>query len=260
MTNLFALDGAVALVTGSSRGIGRELAIGFGRAGATVVVHGRDTTKLDSTLVEIRALAEAEGWAGAISASSFDVTAEAEVDRAIDGILEEHGRLDVLVNNAGITHREPLVDVSLDDWNRVIETNLTGAFLVGRSAAQPMLAQGSGSIINICSVQTDLARPTIAPYVAAKGGLRNLTRAMTAEWASRGVRVNGIAPGYIATELTAPLIADEDFNSWITGRTPAGRWGAVADLVGPAVFLASDAAAFVHGQVLFVDGGMTVVV
>ena len=153
-----------------------------------------------------------------------------------------------------------MLDVSLADWNRVITTDLTSAFLVGREVARHQLARGSGKIINICSVQTDLARPSIAPYTAAKGGLRNLTRAMTAEWAAGGLQINGIAPGYIHTEMTQALVDDTAFNDWILGRTPAARWGTVDDLIGPAVFFASPASNYVNGQVLFIDGGMTAVV
>ena len=170
------------------------------------------------------------------------------------------GPLDILVNNAGIQHRVPMLDLDVADWERVISTDLTSAFLVGREAARHMIPRGRGKIINICSVQTDLARPTIAPYVAAKGGLRNLTRAMTAEWAASGLQINGIAPGYIHTEMTQNLVDDEQFNTWILGRTPAHRWGTPKDLAGPVVWLASSGSDFVNGQTIFIDGGMTVVV
>lgn len=260
MKNPFSLAGQVALITGSSRGIGHELARGFGRAGASVVVHGRTPQRVASALTALKECSRSEGWIGSLGSSCFDVTDEPGVEDSLSIIVKEHEKIDILVNNAGITHREPLVNVSLENWNAVIATDLTGAFLVGRNAARYMLARGSGSIINICSIQTELARPTIGAYVSAKGGLRNLTRAMAAEWAGSGVRVNALAPGYIETELTANLVADESFNSWIVGRTPASRWGSVQDLVGPAIFLASSAASFVHGQTLFVDGGMSVVV
>ncbi|NUP74793.1 MAG: SDR family oxidoreductase, partial [Sinomonas sp.] len=161
---------------------------------------------------------------------------------------------------AGIQHRVPLFDLDLADWDRVIRTDLTSAFLVGRAAARGMAERGAGKIINICSVQTDLARPSIGAYTAAKGGLRNLTRAMTAEWAGSGLQINGIAPGYIHTEMTQNLVDDAEFNAWILGRTPARRWGTVDDVAGPVVWLASAASDFVNGQTIFVDGGMTVVV
>jgi len=170
------------------------------------------------------------------------------------------GPIELMVNNAGLQHREPLLELSLDNWNRVQQVDLTSAFLVGREVARHQLVRGSGKIINICSVQTDLARPSIAAYTAAKGGLRNLTRAMTAEWAAGGLQINRLAPGYIHTEMTQALVDDSMFNNWILGRTPAARWGTVDDLVGPAIFLASPASSYMNGQVLFVDGGMTAVV
>lgn len=255
MSNPFDLAGRRALVTGSSRGIGLAIARSLLEAGAHVVVHGRDETTLDATT----ALLAEDFGADAVSSAVFDVTQEPSV---IDGIrgVEDAGPLDILVNNAGLQHREPMLEVSLENWERVIRTDLTSAFLVGRTAARGMVARGRGAIVNICSVQTDLARPTIGAYTAAKGGLRNLTKAMTAEWAGSGVRVNGVAPGYIRTELTQTLVDDPAFNAWVLGRTPIGRWGEPEDIGGAVVWLASDASRFVTGQVVFVDGGMTAVV
>jgi gluconate 5-dehydrogenase len=252
----FDLTGRTALITGSSRGIGRSIADGLAAAGATIVLNGVDPARLAAARDE---LAATHGEARVL-AYAFDITDESAVAAAVAAIEEAAGGIDVLVNNAGIQHREPLVDVSLEDWRRVIDIDVTGAFLVGRTVARGMLARGAGKIINIASVQTDLARVTIGPYTAAKGALRNLTRAMTAEWAGSGLQINAIAPGYIHTEMTQKLVDDPDFNSWILGRTPANRWGTVADLAGPAVFFASSASDYVNGQVLFVDGGMTVVV
>jgi gluconate 5-dehydrogenase len=197
---------------------------------------------------------------GPVAARAFDVTAPDQVRDGVRWVESTVGPIEILVNNAGLQHREALLDVSLADWNRVLTTDLTSAFLVGREVARHQLARGHGKIINICSVQTELARPSIAAYTAAKGGLRNLTRAMTAEWAAGGLQINGIAPGYIHTEMTQPLVDDEAFNGWIIARTPAARWGTPDDLVGPAVFLASSASDYVNGQVLFIDGGMTAVV
>jgi gluconate 5-dehydrogenase len=255
-SNLFDLTGRVALVTGSSRGIGNVIATGLARAGATVVLNGRDPQRLTEARDALRdTVPEA-----ACDIAAFDVTDETAVTSGVAETIERNGDIDILVNNAGFQHREPMLDLSLEDWDDVLRTDLTSAFIVGRTVARGMVERGRGKIVNICSVQAELARPSIAPYTAAKGGLRNLTRAMAAEWASRGVQINGIAPGYFATELTASLVADPDFSSWVTGRTPAGRWGSTEDLVGPAVFLASDASAFVNGQILFVDGGMTAVV
>ena len=255
-SNLFDLTGRIALVTGSSRGIGKELAAGLADAGATIVLHGRNTQTLAATTAEFAKRFGPER----IFSYAFDVTDAQAVASNIAAIEAEVGPIRILVNNAGIQHRVPLLELEVADWQRVLDTNLTSAFLVGREAARGMLERGEGKIINICSVQTDLARPTIAAYTAAKGGLRNLTRAMTAEWASAGLQINGIAPGYIHTEMTQNLVDDETFNSWILGRTPAGRWGSVADLAGPAVWLASDGSNYVNGQTIFIDGGMTVVV
>ena len=256
MTTAFDLSGRTALVTGSSRGIGMAIASGLARAGARVVLNGLDQQRLERTRGQ---LAELFG-PDAVAAAPFDVTDPEQVLAGVQRIEAEVGPIEILVNNAGLQHRQPLLDVSIEDWNRVLTADLTSAFLVGREVARHQLGRGSGKIINVCSVQTDLARPSIAPYTAAKGGLRNLTRAMTAEWAAGGLQINGIAPGYIHTEMTQSLVDDPDFNSWILGRTPAARWGTVDDLVGPAVFFASPASDYVNGQVLFIDGGMTAVV
>lgn len=255
MTNPFDLTGRRALVTGSSRGIGHAIARSLLDAGAHVVVHGRDIAAVEASAASL----SQEFGADAVSAAAFDITDE---DSVLTGIraIEAEGAIDILVNNAGMQHREPMLDVSLENWERVIRTDLTSAFLVGRTAARAMVERGSGAIVNICSVQTDLARPTIGAYTAAKGGLRNLTKAMTAEWAGRGVRVNGVAPGYIRTELTQALVDDPTFNTWVLGRTPIGRWGEPEDIGGAVVWLSSDASRFVSGQVVFVDGGMTAVV
>lgn len=253
---LFDLTSTVALVTGSSRGIGRALAEGLAGAGATVVLNGRDTDRLERTRAE---LAERFGE-DRVHAYAFDVTDAAAVDAAVAEVEAAVGALGVLVNNAGVQHRVPLVDLDVADWRRVLDTDLTAAFLVGRAVARGMISRGRGKIVNIASVQSDLARPGIAPYTAAKGGLRNLTRAMAAEWAGAGLQVNALAPGYLATEMTQALVDDEQFTAWVVGRTPAARWGTTADLVGPAVWLASPASDFVQGQTIFVDGGMTVVV
>lgn len=255
-SSLFDLTSRLALVTGSSRGIGRSLATGFAEAGATVVLHGRDEGRLASTTEEL----VARFGPDRIRSIAFDITDADAVRDGIASVEAEVGPLDVLVNNAGVQHRVPMLALDVADWERVIRTDLTSAFLVGREAARGMISRGRGKIVNIASVQTDLARPTIAAYTAAKGGIRNLTRAMTAEWAGHGLQINALAPGYIHTEMTQNLVDDETFNSWILGRTPAHRWGTTADLVGPAVWLASSGSDFVNGQVVFVDGGMTVVV
>ncbi|HEX6356405.1 SDR family oxidoreductase [Actinophytocola sp.] len=252
---VFDLTGRIALVTGSSRGIGLGIAEGLAEAGATIVLNGVDPVRLDETRARL-----ARRFGDRVAAQAFDIVDEDAVVAAVDAIETGVGPIDVLVNNAGIQHREPLMEVALADWRRVVDVNLTGAFVVGRTVAARMRPRRAGKIVNICSVQTDLARPTIGPYTAAKGGLRNLTRAMTAEWAGDGLQINGIAPGYIHTEMTQNLVDDEAFNTWILGRTPARRWGTVSDVVGPAVWLSSSASDYVNGQVIFVDGGMTVVV
>lgn len=249
---LFDLTGRVALVTGSSRGIGREIARGLADAGALVILHGRDPERLEATRLEFAASYGSDR----ISAVAFDITDPAEVAEA-ERIA---GPIRILVNNAGVQHRVPLLDLEPADWQRVLDTNLTSAFLVGRAVARGMIERGRGKIISVASVQTDLARASIGAYTASKGGIRNLTRAMTAEWAEHGIQINAIAPGYIHTEMTQKLVDDQDFNAWIVGRTPARRWGRTADLTGPAVWLASDGSDFVNGQVVFIDGGMTVVV
>ncbi|WP_460797106.1 glucose 1-dehydrogenase [Microbacterium sp. GXF0217] len=255
MTNPFDLTGRRALVTGSSRGIGLAIARSLLDAGAHVVIHGRGAEAAEATAAAIAG----EYGADAVSSAAFDITDEDAVARGIRAI-DEAGPIEILVNNAGVQHREPMLDVSLENWDRVLRTDLTSAFLVGREVARAMIPRGRGAIVNICSVQTDLARPTIGAYTAAKGGLRNLTKAMTAEWAPHGVRVNGVAPGYIRTELTQALVDDPAFNTWVLGRTPAGRWGEAEDIGGAVVWLSSDASRFVTGQVVFVDGGMTAVV
>jgi gluconate 5-dehydrogenase len=255
-TDLFDLTGRVALVTGSSRSIGRTLADGLVAAGATVVLNGLDPDRLATTAAAFAATYGGERvWARA-----FDVTDEPAVTDALAWVEAEVGPLDVLINNAGVQHRVPMLDLALADWDRVITADLTSAFVVGRAAARSMITRGRGKIINIGSVQSDLARATIAPYTAAKGGLRNLTRAMAAEWGRHGIQANSLAPGYIHTEMTQNLVDDPDFNSWVVGRAPAGRWGRSVDLVGPAVWLASSASDYVNGQTIFVDGGMTAVV
>ncbi|MCU1574568.1 MAG: family oxidoreductase [Micrococcaceae bacterium] len=255
MSGLFDLTGRVALVTGSSRGIGNALARGLAGAGATVVLNGLSGQRLS----DAAALLEGE-FPGRVFSRAFDVTDARAVAGGVGWINDEVGPLDILVNNAGVQHRVPMLELAVEDWERVLAGDLTSAFLVGREAARGMIGRGRGKIINIGSVQAELARPTIAPYVAAKGGLRNLTRAMTAEWAGSGLQINSVAPGYIHTEMTQNLVDDEAFNGWILGRTPAARWGTVEDLVGPVVWLASDGANFVNGQTIFIDGGMTVVV
>ncbi|GAB1330556.1 SDR family oxidoreductase [Streptomyces sennicomposti] len=246
---LFDIAGRTALVTGSSRGIGLALARGLAQAGCTVVLNGRDA----DTLAEAAAALPGDR----VHTAAFDVTDGASVAAGIADVEERVGPLDILVNNAGMQLRAPLLDFTDADWHRVVDTNLTSAFLVGREAARRMTARGHGKIVNICSLQSEVVRPGIAPYAAAKGALKMLTKGMCADWGPYGVQVNGLGPGYVETELTRPLVEDEEFSSWVRGRTPAGRWGRTEDLVGALLFLVSPAADFVSGQVLYVDGGMT---
>lgn len=245
---LFDLKGRRALVTGSSQGIGLALARGLAAAGAEIVLNGRDSGKLAETVGTMptgtRMLA-------------FDVTDHAAARAAIDRFEAETGPIDILVNNAGMQHRAPLEDFPADAFERLLQTNIASVFHVGQAVARHMIGRGRGKIINIASVQTALARPSIAPYTATKGAVGNLTKGMATDWAKHGLQCNAIAPGYFDTPLNAALVADPAFSAWLEKRTPAGRWGNVEELVGACIFLASDASTFVNGHILYVDGGIT---
>ena len=247
---LFDLSGRTALVTGSTRGIGVAIARALAGAGASVAINGRSAAAVDQ---RVEAFA-ADGLAAV--AAPFDVTDE----RAVTEGVERLGAVDVLVNNAGLTERKPLEQWSLAEWERIFALNVTGAFLVSRAVVPAMIERRRGKIVNVCSVSSELARQTNAAYTATKGALRNLTKAMCADWARYGIQANGLAPGYIATDLTVPLQEDREFDAWLKARVPAGRWGVPDDLAGAAVFLAAPASDFVNGQVLYVDGGLTAVV
>jgi gluconate 5-dehydrogenase len=250
IADLFSLAGRTALVTGSSRGLGRTMARGLGRAGASLVLNGRN----EDTLAEAVAAFAEEGLD--VRGEAFDVTDAAAVDGAVSRLERDGVPVDVLLNNAGIQRRGPLEDLSDEDWRAVLETNLTGTFIVARRVVRGMLERGRGKIINICSMMSEMGRPTTGNYAASKGGVKMLTRAMAVEWGGRGVQVNGLGPGYLASEMTRPLVEDAEFDAWIRGRTPAGRWGDPEELVGPVVFLASAASDFVNGHILYVDGGI----
>lgn len=251
----FDLSGRSALVTGSSRGIGRTLARGLAEAGATVFVHGRDAATAAATAEEIAAATGAT-----THAVVFDVGDAEAVHAAISGVEERFGTPDIVVNNAGLQRRAPIADFADEDWDALVRTNLSSAFYVSRRVARGMIERGSGKLIQIGSVQSQLARPSIAAYGATKGAIAMLTKGLCADLAPHGIQANAIAPGYFATELTQALVDDETFSEWVRGRTPAGRWGDTRDLVGALVFLASAASDFVNGQTIFVDGGMTAVV
>ncbi|MEP6659263.1 MAG: glucose 1-dehydrogenase [Acidimicrobiales bacterium] len=250
----FDLSGRVALVTGASRGIGLALARALGQAGAEVVLNARTEPALVAATDTLRD----EGLTAHCRA--FDVCDPGAVVDAVDSIERDIGPIDVLVNNAGLQKRAPLLDFAVEDFRRLIEVNLVAAFTVGKAVAKHMVGRSRGKIVNVCSVQSELGRPTIAPYTATKGGLKMLTRGMCADFGPLGIQVNALAPGYFATDLTEALVADVEFSKWIAQRTPAGRWGRVEELGGAVVFLSSDASSFVNGQILYVDGGMTAVV
>lgn len=247
---LFRLDGRLALVTGSSTGIGLALARALGQAGAALVLNARNQAKLEAAAQSLRA----EGFT--VHAVPFDVVDARAVEAAIQKIEREIGAIDILVNNAGLTRRMPLQDFPLDTWNEIMRTNVDGVFITGQAVARRMIERKRGKIVNICSVQSELARPGTAPYVASKGAVKNLTKGMAVDWAPHGLNVNGIGPGYFKTELTEKLVKDPEFNDWLIKRTPARRWGEVEELGGAAVFLASEASRFVNGHVLYVDGGV----
>ena len=251
---LFNLSGRTALVTGSSRGLGLAIAEGLAQAGAKLVLNGVDAERLAATA---RALRD-RGFS--IEQAAFDVTDEAAVNAAFQQLDEAGIEVDILVNNAGIQLRKPIVDLSLTEWDKVLRTNLSSAFLVGREAARRMIARGrGGKVINIGSLTSEAARATVAPYTAAKGGIKMLTRAMAAEWAEHGIQANAIGPGYMATEMNQALLANPAFDAWVKGRTPARRWGRPDELAGTAVYLASAASDYVNGQIIYVDGGMLAV-
>ncbi len=255
VAKLFDLSGKTALITGSSDGLGLAMARGLAAAGAGIVLNGRDEKKLTQAA---KSFAEA---GRKVKAHAFDVADEKAVVAAFEHFDAAGVEIDILVNNAGIQFRKPMLDLATDEWRRVIEIHLTGSFQVGREAARRMIARGrGGKIINIASLASEVARATIAPYVAAKGGVRMLTRSMAAEWAKHDIQANAIGPGYIATEMNRALLDDPKFDAWVKGRTPSGRWGKPEDLIGVTVFLASPASDYVNGQIIYVDGGLLAVI
>lgn len=250
---IFSLQGRTALVTGSSRGLGRAMAEGLAVAGARIIINGTDPSRVDETVAEFRAAGHQA------DAAAFDVTSEEAIKNAFASLDTAGIEVDILVNNAGIQYRKPMIELETADWQRVIDTNLTSAFVIGREAAKRMIPRGYGKIVNIGSLTSELARATVAPYTVAKGGIKMLTRAMAAEWAQHGIQSNAIGPGYMLTDMNQALIDNPEFDAWVKGRTPSRRWGKPEELIGTAVFLSSSASDYVNGQIIYVDGGMLAV-
>lgn len=248
---LFNLTGKTALITGSNRGIGLAIAKTLAGAGASVIINGRTAARVAEAADEIRA----DG--GTAHELVFDVTDHAACKAAVDGFEADTSPIDILVNNAGMQHRAPLEEFPADTFETLMRTNVSSVFNVGQAVAVHMIKRGAGKIINIASIQSALARPSIAPYTASKGAVTNLTKGMATDWGPKGIQVNAIAPGYFKTVLNQALVDDPEFSAWVCNRTPVGRWGDVEELGGAAVFLASDASTYVNGITLFVDGGMS---
>ncbi len=248
---LFDLSGRTALITGSSKGIGLALAQALASAGARVVLNARNA----DALAQARQLLMAQGFDA--HAAAFDVTDADAVEAGVARVEADIGAIDILVNNAGMQHRGPFAEFPTDAWHKITTTNIDSVFFVGRAVAQRMIPRKAGKIINVCSVQSELGRPGIAPYAATKGAVKMLTKGMAIDLGKHGIQVNGLGPGYFKTELTQSLVADEAFSAWLSNRTPAGRWGEVQELGGAAIFLASAASSFVSGHILYVDGGIT---
>jgi len=248
--SIFDLEGRTALVTGSTRGLGLAAALALGQAGADIVVNGRSDETIAAAVAELtRKGVRAAGC-------RFDVTDQDETERAVGSLVAQGRTIDVLVNNAGIQIRKPFLEFSTADWRTILDTHLMGAVAASRAVLPQMVQRQAGKIINICSLQSELGRPTIAPYTAAKGALRMLTRALASEFARHNIQVNGIGPGYFATEMNRNLYEDPEFDAFVRKRTPANRWGRPEELGGSVVFLASAASDFVNGQILYVDGGL----
>ncbi|MBO9506071.1 SDR family oxidoreductase [Thalassospira sp. A3_1] len=247
---LFSLAGKTALITGSSRGLGRAFAEGLAAAGATVILNGTNSERLS------QACKEMSDAGMKVDMSLFDVTDEAAIRAAFDRFDAAGMQIDILINNAGIQFRKPMLELDTADWQRVIDTNLTSAFMIGREAAKRMVKRGHGKIVNIGSLTSELARATVAPYTVAKGGIKMLTKAMAAEWGEHGLQANAIGPGYMLTDMNAALTSNPEFDAWVKARTPARRWGRPDELIGTAIYLCSDASNYVNGQIIYADGGM----
>jgi len=246
---LFSVRNKIVLITGSSRGLGFTLAQGFARCGARVVLNGVDRERLTRAVEELR------GAGGAVEGLAFDVSEPDEVERAVQDIEQNLGPIAVLINNAGIHRRAPMDEMSLNDWQKVLDVNLTSAFIVARAVVKHMKTRRQGKIINITSLNAEMARPTIGNYCAAKGGLKMLTKAMATEWGQYNINVNAIGPGYFITDLTRKLVEDPEFDAWVKKEVPLARWGKPEELIGTAIYLASDASNYVQGFTVYVDGG-----
>jgi len=247
---IFSLQGRRALITGSGRGLGLRMVRGLAEAGAEIVINDVDRERAEAAAKALRC----DGHAAHVSV--FDVIRPAAVRDAVDSLERAGGPIDILVNNAGIHRYGALLDLEFSNWQEVLDVNLTGAFLTAQAVGRGMVERRQGKVINVCSLMSELGRPTTGSYMAAKGGLKMLTRAMTVEWARHNIQANGIAPGYILSDMTQHLAAQPEFDAWVKSRTPAARWGTPDDLVGATVFLASPASNFVNGHILFVDGGV----
>jgi len=254
MTTVFSLEDKVVLITGATRGLGWAIADAMVEAGARIVLCGRDRDMLADRVASLRANG------GTARSIAFDVTDRAATEAAVQNAVETEGGLDILVNNAAVQHRQPLTELVDADWDRVLETNLTSCFVLARAAARHMLARSQGRIINTASIMGPLARPTVSAYVAAKGGLAALTRALAVELGPKGITCNAIAPGFFITDMNKTLVKSPDFTAFVEARVPLGRWGEPHEIAGAAVFLASPAASYVNGHVLFVDGGLSAAV
>ena len=251
MANPFSLAGKVALVTGASRGLGRAIASAYAAASALVVLNARDADALGAAA---RQITDAGGQA---EVAAFDVSDEAAQSAALAALVARHGRLDIVAANAGIQHRQALMEFATTDLRRILDTNVTAVWTLAREAAKSMIPAGGGRIVITGSISAFLARPSISAYVASKGAVHAMTRALAVELAPHRITVNCIAPGFFATEMNAALTQDRAFSAWVEAATPLARWGEPAEIGGPAVFLASDAASFITGHILTVDGGMT---
>lgn len=248
--SLFDLSDKTALITGSGSGIGFALAEGLAGAGAKIILNGRNLSKLSDAEDRLKK------QGASVAKLAFDVTQPEEVKNAIDKYTEKEGKIDILINNAGINIRGHFVDFDEKDWKNVLDININGAMIVSQAVAPGMIKNNAGKIINICSMQSELGRASVVPYAVSKGGIKMLTKALCAEWAKFNIQVNGIGPGYFETELTQPLKNDPEFDQWLRKRTPANRWGNPKELIGAAVFLSSEAGSYVNGHILYVDGGL----